>query len=317
MLWNATVDRITSMSVFKRAVDEGSLAAAARHFGISPEMAGAHVRSLETRLGARLLNRTTRRLHLTEVGASYYARCASILADIEEAEAEASSQQAAPRGLLRIAAPLTFGVRHMASAVSDYVASHPEVRVEVVLSDRFVNLIEEGIDLAIRVGDLQESSLIARRLASAHLVVCAAPEYLRRAGEPETPSDLKRHACLIYTETLAPTKWRFEGANGHVETVNVSGTISSSSVEFIHQLALAGHGVMLAPSFAVGMDIAQERLTALLTDWRSRALPIHILYPHRPLLSAKVRTFVDFLAGRFGPTPEWERWSQGSYVLSS
>jgi DNA-binding transcriptional LysR family regulator len=200
----------------------------------------------------------------------------------------------------------------MASAVSDYVASHPEVRVEVVLSDRFVNLIEEGFDLAIRVGDLQESSLIARRLASAHLVVCAAPEYLHRAGRPETPSDLRRHACLIYTETLTPTKWRFEGADGHVETVNVSGTISSSSVEFIRQLALAGHGVILAPSFFVGLDIAEERLTALLPDWRSRALPIHVLYPHRPLLSAKVRTFVDFLAERFGPTPESERWSKGT-----
>jgi DNA-binding transcriptional LysR family regulator len=306
------MDRITSMAVFKRAVDDGSLAAASRHFGISPEMAGAHVRSLETRLGARLMNRTTRRLHLTEVGASYYARCTAILADIEEAEAEASSQQAAPRGLLRMTTPLTFGVRHIAPAISDYVASHPEVSVEVVVSDRFVNLIEEGFDLAIRVGDLQESSLIARRLASAHLVVCAAPEYLHRAGRPETPSDLRRHACLIYTETLTPTKWRFEGADGHVETVNVSGTISSSSVEFIRQLALAGHGVILAPSFFVGLDIAEERLTALLPDWRSRALPIHVLYPHRPLLSAKVRTFVDFLAERFGPTPESERWSKGT-----
>jgi DNA-binding transcriptional LysR family regulator len=304
------MDRITSMAVFKRAVDDGSFAAAARHFGISPEMAGAHVRSLETRLGARLLNRTTRRLHLTEVGTGYYARCASILADIDEAEAEASSLQAAPRGLLRIAAPVTFGVRHIAPAVSDYVARHPEVSVEVIVSDRLVNLIEEGFDLAIRVGELQESSLIARRLTSARLVVCAAPAYLRRAGRPQTPRDLRQHACLIYTETLTPTTWRFEGADGHIETVQVSGTISSSSAEFIHQLVLAGHGVVLAPSFSVGMDIVEERLTALLTDWRSRELPIHVLYPHRPLLSAKVRTFVDFLAERFGPVPEWERWRE-------
>ena len=178
------MDRLTSMAVFKRAVDDGSFAAAARHFGISPEMAGAHVRSLETRLGVRLLNRTTRRLHLTEVGANYYARCASVLADIEEAEAEASSLQAAPRGLLRIATPVTFGVRHIAPAVSDYVVRYPDVTIEVAVSDRFVNLIEEGIDLAIRVGELPESSLIARRLTSAHIVVCAAPAYLRRAGQP-------------------------------------------------------------------------------------------------------------------------------------
>jgi DNA-binding transcriptional LysR family regulator len=311
------MDRITSMAVFKRAVDDGSFAAAARHFGISPEMAGAHVRSLETRLGARLLNRTTRRLHLTEVGTGYYARCASILADIDEAEAEASSLQVAPRGLLRIAAPVTFGVRHIAPAVSDYVARHPEVSVDVVVSDRLVNLIEEGFDLAIRVGELQESSLIARRLTSTRLVVCAAPAYLRRAGRPQTPSDLRQHACLIYTETLTPTTWRFERADGHVDTVHVSGTISSSSAEFIHQLVLAGHGVVLAPSFSVGMDIMEERLTALLTDWRSRALPIHVLYPHRPLLSAKVRTFVDFIAERFGPAPEWERWRERTYERSN
>jgi len=303
------MDRLTSMAVFKRAVDDGSFAAAARHFGISPEMAGTHVRSLETHLGVRLLNRTTRRLHLTEVGSSYYARCTSILADIDEAEAEASSQQAAPRGLLRIAAPVTFGVRHLAPAISTYLMRYPEVTVEVVVSDRFVNLIEEGIDLAIRIGELQESSLIARRLTAAHLIACAAPAYLHRAGRPAVPRDLTQHACLIYTETSMPTTWRFESADGQNETVNVSGPISSTNAEFIHQLALAGHGVVLAPSFTVGVDIAEGRLTALLTDWRSRSLPIHALYPHRPLLSAKVRSFVDFLAERFGAA-EWERWRQ-------
>jgi DNA-binding transcriptional LysR family regulator len=293
------VDRITSMAVFKRAVEDGSFAAAARHFGISPEMAGAHVRSLEKRLGVRLLNRTTRRLHLTEVGTSYYARCASILADIDEAEVEANSLQAAPRGLLRIAAPVTFGIKHLAAAVGDYMMRYPEVIVEVAVSDRFVNLVEEGIDIAIRIGELQESSLIARRLTSAHLVVCAAPAYLRRGGRPETPGDLARQACLIYTETISPSTWRFEGPGGQREIVEVSGRISSTNAEFIHQLALAGHGVIRAPSFSVGMDIAEGRLTALLTDWRSRTLPIHALYPHRPLLSAKVRTFVDFLTERF------------------
>ncbi len=269
------MDRLTSMAVFKRAVDDGSFAAAARHFGISPEMAGAHVRSLERRLGVRLVNRTTRRLHLTEVGTNYYARCASVLADIDEAEAEASSLQAAPRGLLRIAAPVTFGVRHIAPALSDYVMRYPDVTIEVAVSDRFVNLIEEGIDLAIRVGELQVSSLIARRLTSAHLVVCAAPTYLRRTGRPATPSDLRRHACLIYTETATPTTWRFESAAGQAETIHVSGPISSSNAEFIHQLALAGHGVVLAPSFSVGMDIAAGRLDKALFN----SLPAKVSQP--------------------------------------
>jgi DNA-binding transcriptional LysR family regulator len=302
------MDRLTSMAVFKRAVDDGSFAAAARHFGISSEMAGAHVRSLEARLGVRLLNRTTRRLHLTEVGSGYYARCTSILADIDEAEADASSLQATPRGHLRIAAPVTFGVRHIAPAVSDYVVRYPEVSIEVVVADRFVNLIEEGFDLAIRIGELPESSLIARRLTTAHLIVCAAPAYLRRAGRPQTPSDLSRHACLIYTETVTPTTWRFKDAQGQAETARVSGPISSSNAEFVHQLALAGHGVIRAPSFSVGRDIAEGRFTELLADWRSPMLPIHALYPHRPLLSVKVRSFVDFLAERFGTAPEGKHW---------
>ena len=306
------MDRLTSMAVFKRAVDDGSFAAAARHFGISPEMAGAHVRSLETRLGVRLLNRTTRHLSLTDAGTGYYARCASILADIDEAEAEANSLQRAPRGLLRIATPVTFGVKHIGPAISDYITRYPEVAVDVAVSDRFVNLIEEGIDLAIRIGELQESTLIARRLTSAHLVLCASPAYLHRAGRPETPGDLPRHSCLLYTEAGAPTKWRFEGPEKQIETVNVSGRICASNADLVRQLAIAGHGIVLAPSFSVGMDISEGRLTALLTDWRSRELQIHALYPHRLLLSAKVRSFVDFLAQRFGPDPEWEQWRESA-----
>jgi DNA-binding transcriptional LysR family regulator len=304
------MDRLTSMAIFKRAVDDGSFAAAARYFGISPEMAGIHVRSLEKHLGVRLLNRTTRRLNLTDVGRSYHARCTAILADIAEADAEANSLQTAPRGLLRIAAPVTFGVRYLARAVGDYMLRYPEVTIETAVSDRIVNLVEEGMDLAIRIGELQESSLIARNLTSAHLIVCAAPYYLHRAGRPEAPGDLVRHACLIYTETGMPTTWRFRSPVGQTETVRVSGPVSASNPEFIYQLALAGHGVILAPSFTVGTDIAQGRLIPLLTAWRSRTLPIQVLYPHRSLLSVKVRSFIDFLVDRFAPPPEWERWRQ-------
>ena len=299
------MDRLLSMAVFKHTVDAGSFAAAARHFGISPEMAGNHVRALETHLGVRLLNRTTRRLHLTEVGSSYYTRCTSILSDIDEAETEANSLQATPRGLLRIAAPVTFGVRHIAPAISNYMTRYPEVMIEVAVSDRYVNLIEEGFDVAIRMGPLEESSLIVRRLASARLVACASPAYLRRAGRPETPSDLARHACLIYAETGEPTRWHFQGPDGQDETVRVSGPVTSTNPEFVRQLALAGHGIVHCPTFSVGADIAAERLTTLLTNWRSREIPIHALYPHRSLLSAKVRSFVDFLAERFGSDPEW------------
>jgi DNA-binding transcriptional LysR family regulator len=293
------MDRLTSMAVFKRTVEAGSFAAAARDFRISPEMAGNHVRELEKHLGVRLLNRTTRRLHLTEAGNNYYARCMNILADIEEAEADASSLQATPRGLLRLTTPVTFGIRHMVPAVSDYITRYPDVRIEVIVSDRFRNLLEEGIDLAIRIGELEESGLIVRHLTSAHLVLCASPVYLRHASRLETPADLRRHACLIYTETGAPTTWRFEEPGGRKETVQVSGPVTCTNPEFVHQLAITGHGIILAPNFTVDGDIADGRLVPLLTDWRSREIPIHVLYPHRPLLSAKVRSFVDFLAERF------------------
>jgi len=302
------MDRLVSMAVFKQTVDAGSFAAAARYLGISPEMAGNHVRGLETHLGVRLLNRSTRRLNLTEAGGIYYERCTRILADIQDAEAEVGVLQASPRGLLRVAAPVTFGVLHIAPAGGEYMTRYPEVKLDVAVSDRHVNLIEEGYDLAIRIGELQESNLIARRLTSAHLIVCAAPAYLRRAGHPENPTDLTRHACLIYREVETPDTWRFQGPDGRAETVRVSGPLTSTNPAFLYRLALAGHGVVIGPSFAFGTDIAEGRLIPLLTDWRSRELPINALYPHRPLLSAKIRTFVDFLAQRFAPEPEWERF---------
>ena len=304
------MDRLTSMAVFKRAVEAGSFAAAARHFSISPEMAGNHVRALETRLGVRLLNRSTRRLHLTEAGGGYYERCNQILAAIEEAEAEATTLQASPRGLLRIASPVTFGVQQIAPAVSDYMTRYPEVTVDITVSDRFANLIEEGFDLAIRIGALQDSSLIARQLAVAHLVVCASPAYLSRAGTPETPAELGRHACLIYAEISESQSWRFQSPEGRTETVHVSGPFTATNAAFVHRMALAGHGIVRGPNFSFGADIAEGRLVPLLTDWRSPELSIYALYAHRSLLTAKVRSFVDFLAERFGAEPEWERWQQ-------
>ena len=301
------MDRLLSMAVFKRAVEAGSFAAAARHFGISPEMVGNHVRGLETHLGVRLLNRSTRRLNVTEAGSMYYERCTRILSDIQDAEAEVGTLQASPRGLLRLAAPVTFGIRHIAPAVSDYMARYPEVKIDIAVSDRFVNLIEEGFDLAIRIGDLPDSNLIARRLASARLVLCAAPAYLQRAGHPQTPADLSRHACLIYTEAHAPDTWHFRARDGRTETVNVSGPLTSTNPVFVHRVALAGHGVVLGPSYELGGDIAEGQLVQLLTDWQSRELSIYALYPHRSLLTAKVRSFVEFLAERFASEPEWER----------
>ena len=296
------MDRLTSMAVFKRTVELGSFAAAGRHFGISPEMAGNHVRALEARLGVRLLNRSTRRLSLTQAGEGYYARCMHILAAIDEAEAQANALDTMPRGLLRVAVPVTFGVRHIAPVVSEFMMRYPEVTFDVAVSDRFVNLLEEGFDLAIRIGDLQDSSLVARRLTLAHLLICASPAYLQRAGRPETPADLSRHACLIYAGTLAPDTWDFVAPDGRTEAVHAAGPLTSTNASFVHEIALAGHGIVLGPSFSFKEDIVAGRLVPLLTAWRvSRKLPVHAIYPHRSLLSAKVRSFVDLLVERLGP----------------
>jgi DNA-binding transcriptional LysR family regulator len=295
------MDRLTSMAVFKRTVELGSFAAAARQFGISPEMAGNHVRDLEERMGVRLLNRSTRRLHLTEAGTLYYERCKRILAEIEESEAEANSFHASPRGLVKVAVPVTFGVQYVASATSEYMKRYPEVTFHVAVSDRFVNLIEEGFDLAIRIGELPDSTLMSRRLTSAHLVLCASPAYLQRAGHPQTPADLSEHACLIYLDISAPDQWHFVGPDGQTEAVHVSGPLVATNAAFVHQIALAGHGVVLGPSFAFKDDLAAQRLLPILPGWRAtRELPVHAVYPHRSLMSAKVRSFLDLLAERLG-----------------
>jgi DNA-binding transcriptional LysR family regulator len=294
------MDRLTSMAVFKRTVELGSFAAAARHFDISPEMAGNHVRALEAHLGVRLLNRNTRRLHVTEAGEGYYSRCSQILAEIEDAEAEANALQATPRGLLRIAMPVTFGLHHIAPAVSDYMTRYPEVTFDIAVSDRFVNLIEEGFDMAIRIGNLQESNLIARKLLTDTLVVCAAPSYLERAGHPEAPGDLSRHACLIYSEITTPVVWDFEAADGRTQSVHVTGPFRCTNASFVRDMALCGHGIVRGPSLSFSADIAAGKLVPLLGSWRSpRELLVHALYPHRSFVSAKMRTFLDFLVERF------------------
>src|SRR5262245_45746257 len=282
------MDRLISMAVFKRTVEAGSFAAAARQFGISPEMAGNHVRALEKHLGVRLLNRSTRRLHLTEAGGGYYERCSRILSEIEEAEAEASSLQITPSGLLRIAGPLTFGVLHLAPAISDYMTRYPSVTIDVALSDRHVNLIDEGFDVAIRVGEPSDSALVARRLTSGRLVLCASPAYLDRAGRPERPADVARHACLVYADLKSPRTWRFTAGDGQTETVQIAGPCTSNNPQLLLSLALAGHGLIFWPSFAVGADILAGRLVPLLTNWRSRELTIRALYPHRPLLGSDI-----------------------------
>ena len=294
------MDRFTSMTIFVKVVEGNSFAAAARHFRLSPAMVSRHIQVLEERLGAQLLNRTTRRVSPTEIGQAYYQRCRQILADIEEADAAAGDLQAAPRGILKINAPHSFGVKHLAPVVADYLATYPGVSVELTLNDRYVDLIEEGFDLAVRIGRLQDSSLIARRLASVRMVLCAAPEYVKKYGAPQRPQELTGHNCLVYTYSATPGQWHFTGPSGEEESVPVSGRLLANSGDVLKVAALKGEGIALEPTQIVGEELRSGQLVSLMPAFRPPEGAMYAVYPHSRHLSAKVRSFVDFLVIRFG-----------------
>lgn len=293
------------MAVFAQVVEEKSFSGAARRLGLSKAAVSRQVAALEDALGSQLLNRTTRRLSLTEAGLVLYEHCARIAAEAEAAERAAANLSAAPRGLLKVNAPMSFGQLHLAPALAAFLARYPEVELEVTLNDRYVNLIEEGFDLAVRIGRLEDSSLIARRLAGARQILCAAPAYLARRGAPDAPLALKDHDCLLYSYQRSPNEWRFKGPRGE-ERVRVQGRFTANNGDVLRQAALDGLGVALLPSFIVGPDLRSGALTELLTAYRPPELGVHAVYPASRHLSPKVRRLVDFLAARFGPTPYWE-----------
>ena len=293
------LDRLTGMAVFRAAVETGSLAAGGRRHGLSAEMAGRHLRDLEARLGVRLLNRSTRHLSLTEPGRAYLTRCIAVLDEIAEAEAEVGARQTEPAGLLRLAAPLAFGSTALAPAVHAYLARYPGVSLQVDLSEREVDLLGEGFDLALRLGSLPDSGLIARRLAAFPLLIVGVPGH----APIRSPADLAGVEMLIYSQTAAPDRLVLTGAQGKTETVSVSGRVQASDIGFLLELALRGQGLLVAPSFAVAQAIDEGRLVQTLPDWRLRDLPLHALVPHRALMAATVRTFIDSMAAWFGAAP--------------
>jgi len=296
------MDRLGSMAVFVKVVEASSFAAAARHFRMSPAMASKHVQALEERIGARLLNRTTRRVNPTEVGQSYYERCLHILADFEEAEREAGDANVRPRGLLKISAPFTFGIAYVGPALADYLATYPDVSAELVLNDRSMDLLENGFDVAIRVGHLPDSSLIGRRLITAQTVLCASPHYLDRFGVPRTLQDLASRNCLVHSLSKPRDTWRFVGRDGEPATVQVSGRFIANNGGMLRMLALKGEGIICVPSFIVGADLAEGLLVRLLDDYEPVETPVSAVYPHGRFLSAKVRAFVDLLAAQLTRT---------------
>jgi len=299
------VDKFVALTVFARVVEQGSFARAADKLGLSNSAVSRHVSELEAHLSTRLLHRTTRRLSLTESGKAFHERCVQLLADLAEAEEAVSATVLVPRGTLRLTASIAFGVRHLAPAIAAFSALHREIAFDVELSDRAVDIVDEGLDLAVRIGSIGSQALIARRLATTQLVLCAAPAYLARHGHPRVPADLAAHRCLTYAYLTGGNVWRFRDRAGGEHDVRVGGGAHANSGQFLASLAVAGQGIALEPDFIVAPEIRAGALVTVLPEFVPPASEIVVAYPSRRHLSAKVRVFVDFLVQRFAGTPEW------------
>ncbi|MEO8508673.1 MAG: LysR family transcriptional regulator [Betaproteobacteria bacterium] len=298
------MDRFDAIAAFVKVVETGSFARAAERLDVSVSSVSRHVTDLEAHLDARLLNRTTRRLSLTETGRAFHERCVQLLADLGEAEESAGAGSVTPRGTLRISCSVTFGERYVAPAVAQFMARYAETRFDVELSDRSVDLVDEGFDAAVRIGAIGGQNLVGRRVGATQLVCCASPTYLARRGEPRVPEDLATHACLLYEYAPQRDSWAFVDKSGTERRVRVTGPVHSNNGAFAAALARAGVGIAYEPDFIVGADLRAGALVPILRAFAPAPSPIHVVYASRRHLSAKVRAFADFLAERFA-TPEW------------
>ena len=300
------MDRLAAMQVFVQVVETGGLSAAGRVLGLAPSSVSRRIGELEDILGARLLQRTTRRLSLTETGAAYYERCRDILQAVDEATLSVTDRQAAPAGVLRVSVPTSLARLHLVPAVAAFHALHPAVRVALSVSGRMVDIVGEGFDLAIRAGQLSDSSLIARKIGEARRLVCASPAYLRRTGEPERPAQLAGRDCLTFRSHAGSNLWRFR-RNGRTTEVRVTGPFFADEGETLVAAAAEGLGIILVPEWLAGPDIAAGRLVEILADFAPdpARTPLYALHPPGPHMPPKVRFFVDFLAGRFTRDDVW------------
>jgi DNA-binding transcriptional LysR family regulator len=299
------MDKLTGMAVFAKVAEKQNFTAAARDLGVSKSAVSKQVQRLEDRLGVRLLNRTTRRLHLTESGQAFYERARRVVEEAEEAEFAVTRLHAEPRGTLRINAPMTFGLRHLAPLIPQFIKQYPDLGIDIAFNDRQVDLIEEGFDVGIRIADLTDSSLIARKLAPCRMSVVATPEFWDRNGRPSHPNQLADYECLMYQHLRTRREWRFDGPNGLI-SVPVHGRLRGDNGEALLEMAKAGLGAYLCPTFMSGELIASGTLEAVLDDFIRTNVSVYAIWPHNRHLSAKVRTFVDFLIDQYGHKPYWD-----------
>ena len=299
------MDRLRAFEVFVAVVARQGFARAAEALDTSPANVTRYVADLEAHLGTRLLNRHSRKLSLTESGEALYERARAILADVAEAEAVSSSSTLRPQGRLRINAPVSFGLLHLASRWPAFARRHPDVELDVSLIDRVVDVVDEGYDMAVRISRAGSSTHAARKLATSRNVICASPDYLSEHGSPGTPADLAQHACIVYA--YVGSEWHLQDDAGKSHSVRVRSVMQANNGDTARIAALSGLGIIWQPTFLIGPDLRAGRLVPLLPGWRVPDIDILAVYPSRRHLSAKVRAMIDFLAEEFSGTPPWDR----------
>lgn len=302
------MDSLTDIAVFVRVVECASFTKAADQLELSRAVVSKYITRLEERLGARLLNRTTRRLSLTEAGAELFEASRGALERIDEAEQAVARLQREPKGRLKVNAPMSFGILHLAPALPEFLKRYPGIHVDLKMDDRIVDFVEEGFDVGIRIAALQDSSLIAKKLAPCRQVLCASAAYLDEFGEPQTPDDLVTHNCILYHYASSANIWRFIAPSGREIRVAVTGNLRANNGIAECEAAIQGVGLLYSPTFYVGEYLRTGRLKRLLADYALPELGIHAVYPQRSYVAPKVRAFIDFLSKRFGAKPAWDRF---------
>jgi len=301
------MDRFENMKIFTRVVEIGSISGAAERLEVVKSVVSRRLKELEAHLGVQLFHRTTRSMNLTETGSAFYQQCIRILEDTLEAETAVSQAHGTLKGSLKVALPSSFGEMHLGSAINNFLKLHPQIKFDLDFNDREVDIIQEGFDLAIRIADLPDSSLVARRLAPIEHVVCASPSYLEEYGVPQSPKDLIEHQCLAYSLSHDYKVWKFKDKNDKSININISPYLKSSSGYCLRDAAVDGHGITNLPTFVVYKQIEKGQLLPLMRDYSAWKVNAYAIYPQTRHLSKRVRVFVDFLVKRFEGTPYWDR----------
>ena len=300
------MDRFADIEALVAVIESGTFSAAGERLGLAKSVVSRRVSQLERRLGSRLLHRTTRRLSLTDAGRNFYQRAVQVLADLDEAEQAVSTASTALRGALKVAAPLSFGLAHLSGALTDFLDQHPAIELNLDLNDRNINLVEEGFDLAIRIGELQDSTLVARRLGTSRMVTCASRAYLERHGEPLNPNDLQRHTGLQYSNISYKQHWQFVTRDGNTLQAQPQIRIRANNGEALACAAVAGMGITTGPTFILGRYLKEGKLQRILSDYRRPSIGIFAVTPPGRLLPQRVQLLIEFLSRRFGDQPYWD-----------